>query len=104
MMQGMVITARRAADFKRRVLAVRAMTGSGLVLGVCLLALGQPVDSTARPQPVGVQTIDVEGVGPKAGDALPEFSLHAQDGKVHSLKSLLGANGAVIVFFRSADW
>jgi hypothetical protein len=77
--------------------------GSGLVLSVFLLAVGQPVDF-ARQQPVGPQTIDVESVGPKTGDALPEFSLRDQDGKVHSLKSLLGTNGAIIVFFRSADW
>jgi hypothetical protein len=104
MMQAMVIKARRAADFKRRVWAFRSIAGSGLVLGVCLLAVGQPVDSAARRQPVAGQTIDVESVGPKPGDVLPEFSLHDQDGKVHSLKSLMGANGAVIVFFRSADW
>jgi len=78
--------------------------GSSLVLGVFLLAVSQPVDSAARRQPVAAQTIDIESVGPKTGDALPEFSLRDQDGQVHSLKSLLGTNGAVIVFFRSADW
>ena len=43
-------------------------------------------------------------VGPKVGEALPEFSLRDQDGHVQSLKSLLGPKGAIIVFFRSADW
>ena len=94
MMQGMI----------RRVSLCRAIAGSGLVLGVCLLALGQAVGSAARQEPAGSQSIDVEHIGPKIGAALPEFSLHDQDGKVHSLKSLLGTNGAVIVFFRSADW
>ena len=49
-------------------------------------------------------SVDVGTVGPRVGDALPEFSLHDQSGHMRSLKSPLGANGAVIVFFRSADW
>jgi cytochrome oxidase Cu insertion factor (SCO1/SenC/PrrC family) len=48
--------------------------------------------------------VDVETVGPKAGEAVPDFSLSDQHGQTRSLKSLLGRNGAVIVFFRSADW
>jgi peroxiredoxin len=35
---------------------------------------------------------------------MPDFSLPDQSGKNHSLKSLLGPKGAVILFFRSADW
>ena len=50
------------------------------------------------------RSVDVERVGPKVGEALPEFSLRDQNGHVESLKSLLGPKGAVIVFFRSADW
>jgi hypothetical protein len=42
--------------------------------------------------------------GPKVGDVVPEFSLVDQTGATRTLKSLLGPNGAVIVFFRSADW
>ena len=49
-------------------------------------------------------TVDVETLGPKVGEALPEFSLRDQDGHIQSLTSLLGPKGAVIVFFRSADW
>ena len=48
--------------------------------------------------------IDVETLGPKVGESLPDFSLRDQRGEVRTLKSLLGSNGAVIVFFRSADW
>ncbi len=33
-----------------------------------------------------------------------DFSLRNQHGEVRSLKSVLGPNGALIVFFRSADW
>jgi len=49
-------------------------------------------------------TIDIDAIGPKIGDALPGFSLPDQNGRVRTLNSLLGAKGAVIVFFRSADW
>ena len=42
--------------------------------------------------------------GPPLGSKMPGFELRDQDGKPHSLASLLGPKGAVIVFFRSADW
>ncbi len=42
--------------------------------------------------------------GPPKGSPLPPFEAPDQNGKVHTLKSLLGPNGAVLVFFRSADW
>ena len=82
----------------------RAISGPGIALGICLLALGPAVGSAARQQPNPAQKVDNESVGPKAGETLPEFSLRDQSGQVHSLKSLLGSKGAVIVFFRSADW
>jgi hypothetical protein len=43
-------------------------------------------------------------LGPKPGEAFPEFALRDQHGKVRSLASVLGPQGGVIVFFRSADW
>jgi hypothetical protein len=48
--------------------------------------------------------VDIDALGPKVGDRLPGFSLPDQHGHEHSLQSLLGPKGAVIVFFRSADW
>ena len=42
--------------------------------------------------------------GPAIGTRLPSFELPDQTGKPHSLKSLLGPKGAVILFYRSADW
>ncbi len=42
--------------------------------------------------------------GPAADSRMPDFSLRDQDGKTHTLQSLLGPKGAVILFFRSADW
>ena len=48
--------------------------------------------------------VDVERVGPQVGATVPDFNLRDQHGEAHSLKSLLGPKGALIVFFRSADW
>jgi len=42
--------------------------------------------------------------GPKAGQAVPDFRLADQDGTVRTLRSILGPKGALLVFFRSADW
>ncbi len=48
--------------------------------------------------------IDVERLGPQIGAHVPDFTLRDQRGEAHSLASLLGPKGALIVFFRSADW
>jgi hypothetical protein len=42
--------------------------------------------------------------GPPIGSNMPDFEATAQDGKVHTLRALLGPKGAVVLFFRSADW
>ena len=48
--------------------------------------------------------VDVDRLGPQIGARLPDFTLRDQRGEAHPLKSLLGPKGAMIVFFRSADW
>jgi cytochrome oxidase Cu insertion factor (SCO1/SenC/PrrC family) len=78
-------------------------TRNVLVLGLALLAIG--VGQAREPQSGRpAAKVDLESVGPKVGASLPDFSLRDQRGEAHSLKSLLGPKGAVIVFFRSADW
>ena len=42
--------------------------------------------------------------GPATGSKMPDFEASDQDGKSRTLHSLLGPKGAMIVFFRSADW
>ncbi len=70
---------------------------------VCGLALLVPSGGHAQSNPPGTR-IDLASLGPQVGERLPDFSLPDQHGQSHSLKSLLEANGAIIVFFRSADW
>lgn len=42
--------------------------------------------------------------GPAIGDKIPPFSLPDQNGKTQTLASISGPNGAMLVFYRSADW
>jgi peroxiredoxin len=42
--------------------------------------------------------------GPEIGKTVPEFSAPDQFGKVQTLKSIMGPKGALLVFYRSADW
>ena len=47
---------------------------------------------------------DPRSLGPKVGERAPEFSLPDQHGTMRTLTSTFGPKGAVLVFFRSADW
>jgi len=42
--------------------------------------------------------------GPAIGGKAPAFEAQDQSGQSHSLQSLLGSKGAVILFYQSADW
>lgn len=61
------------------------------ILGVLLLATLLPASGEEMP-------------GIKVGAVAPDFRLRDQSGKIQSLESLKGANGVVLLFFRSADW
>jgi cytochrome oxidase Cu insertion factor (SCO1/SenC/PrrC family) len=83
----------------------RAFSAAAIAAGFIVLALAPALGFAARQQSnTPAATVDVEILGPQVGDALPDFSLRDQRGQARSLKSLLGPDGAVIVFFRSADW
>ena len=42
--------------------------------------------------------------GPEPGSVVPPFTLQDQMGKTQTLASIMGPKGALLVFFRSADW
>ena len=48
--------------------------------------------------------IDVSKLGPQVGERVPDFSLKDQNGKTFTLQSIMGPKGAMLVFYRSADW
>jgi hypothetical protein len=50
------------------------------------------------------RAIDTTKIGPQVGAVAPAFSGTDQFGRSHTLSSLYGPKGAMLVFFRSADW
>ncbi len=48
--------------------------------------------------------IDVSELGPQVGERVPDFSLPDQNGDLWTLNSIMGPNGAMLLFHRSADW
>jgi hypothetical protein len=64
----------------------------------CLVLLAGAVTQTAKP------ATDVTRLGPQVGQQVPDFTLADQTGTTRSLKSIIGRNGAMLVFVRSADW
>ncbi len=76
---------------------------SVLVAGLALFAIGAG-EVRVRQSGTAATHVDVEHLGPQVGTSLPGFTLRDQRGEPRSLTSLLGPKGALIVFFRSADW
>jgi hypothetical protein len=50
------------------------------------------------------EKVDVSKLGPQVGQRVPDFRLTDQFGNVQTLASIMGPKGAMLVFFRSADW
>ena len=42
--------------------------------------------------------------GPNINEKVPEFNLPDQDCIIKSLTEMVGENGALLIFFRSASW
>jgi hypothetical protein len=53
-----------------------------------------------------VNAIQAQSVktGPAVGQLAPDFSAQDQADQTQTLRSILGPKGAMLVFFRSADW
>jgi hypothetical protein len=62
-----------------------------------------PAGASTQPAPAR-PPITVSALGPQVGQPVPEFSLSDQNGKVWTRDSIMGPKGAMLVFFRSADW
>ena len=50
------------------------------------------------------EPIIVANLGPQVGEQVPDFQLSAQFAEIHDLESVMGPNGAMLLFHRSADW
>jgi hypothetical protein len=51
-----------------------------------------------------VPVTNLANIGPKVGESVPDFELPDQRGTPRKLSALLGPKGAMLVFYRSADW
>ena len=50
------------------------------------------------------EQVVVSDLGPQVGEQVPDFQLSDQFGELQNLESIMGPNGAMILFHRSADW
>jgi cytochrome oxidase Cu insertion factor (SCO1/SenC/PrrC family) len=76
--------------------AVRLAVGVFLICSVFLFVANVAGQSS--------QKVDTSAIGPRVGQRVPDFSGTDQHGQQHTLASSMGAKGAMLVFFRSADW
>jgi cytochrome oxidase Cu insertion factor (SCO1/SenC/PrrC family) len=65
------------------------------------VVLGAPVDFAQGRQ---APAVDLSKLGPQVGERVPAFRLVDQAGATRDLTSIAGPKGAMLVFFRSADW
>jgi hypothetical protein len=72
-----------------------------MVIRAFLLVVFAAGAAGALQQPASV---DTSKVGPQVGSVVPAFEGVDQFGKRRTLSSVYGSKGAMVVFFRSADW
>jgi len=75
----------------------RTHVGRGLFVAAMTLAVGCRMSESRA-------TIDIDELGPQVGERVADFTLPDQNGRLVSLESILGPNGALLMFYRSADW
>jgi len=70
--------------------------------GVVALLAGLLAQAAAMAQ--SPARVDLSKLGPRVGERVPDFNLKDQNGKAWTLQSIMGPKGAMLVFYRSADW
>jgi hypothetical protein len=73
-------------------------------MGRWLSTLGALTLSAAGLATQSPVSIDTSKLGPQVGTVVPAFAGVDQFGRPHTLASSYGPKGAMLVFFRSADW
>ena len=79
----------------------------GIILAIMALGVGWGAMQSRTPiedATEGRTPIDVASLGPQVGERVPAFSLPDQNGQIQTRESILGPNGAILLFHRSADW
>jgi hypothetical protein len=62
------------------------------------------VRGTLDGDAIRIASVELMSIGIAVGQKAPDFSMPDQSGRVQTLDTLKGANGTVLLFFRSADW
>jgi len=62
------------------------------------------VRGTLDGDTIQLASIELMSLGLAVGQKAPAFSIRDQFGRTQTLDTLKGANGTVLLFFRSADW
>ena len=82
-----------------------------MVLAVSGCSSQRPASQDSQASGTGAEApetiqdrVDVSKLGPQVGEQVPDFSLVDQTGRTQTLESVMGPNGAMLVFQRSADW
>ncbi len=74
-------------------MTIRPLLGAALATTAIALAAAQ-----------APAVVDTSKLGPQVGAVVPPFTGVDQFGQSHTLASAMGPKGAMLVFFRSADW
>ncbi len=80
------------------------MSRTLMVVVMATLIIGLTWVVFASTSPPGRTRIDVSALGPQVGEQVPDFSLPDQNGEIRTRESIMGPQGAMLVFVRSANW
>ncbi len=85
-----------------------ALAAAWVFMAPCIV-LGMVLGQTPAAAPVAAATeawreAPPVSTGIEVGKKIPAFSVPDQTGKLRDFKSIVGPNGAMIVFQRSVDW
>ena len=84
-------------------LRIQRLTSPVLVMLIAWVVSTHVSTPQAAQEPLRKKT-DLSKLGPKVGERVPGFSLKDQTGTTRTLESIMGPKGAMLVFYRSADW
>ena len=85
-------------------MALRGMDGISAALAVTREDRFGDAFLVAYLVTAGGRALSVHDLRERLGEQVPDFSLPDQNGHVQTLESILGPNGALVLFHRSADW
>jgi hypothetical protein len=71
---------------------------------ILYLAATMTVVVILQAQPAGQVQPAIDALGPAVGARVPDLTGVDQFGQRQTLQTVLGPEGALLVFFRSADW